>query len=255
MLEGGAIFRDPFARAILGAEGCAHADERAADPATRPLRLFIAARSRFAEDAAAAAIARGVRQVVVLGAGLDTFALRNPEPDARVFEVDHPATQAWKRARLAEEGLAVPGTLVFVPVDFERDELGASLAACGFAADRPAFYLWLGVVPYLTRDAVLAVLRFVAARAGSEIAFDYYEPLERRAPEARARAEAFAERVAAAGEPLVCQLAPEELHAALRELGYGEIEDLDVPGIAARYLPGVPVRRGGGSHLVRARAG
>ena len=250
MLEGGAIFRDPFARAILGAEGCAHADERAADPATRPLRLFIAARSRFAEDAAAAAIARGVRQVVVLGAGLDTFGLRNPHADVRVFEVDHPDTQAWKRARLAEEGLAVPGTLGFVPVDFERDELGAALAASGLAADRPAFFMWLGVVPYLTLDAVLAVLRFVAARAGSEIAFDYYEP---PAPDARARVEAFAERLAAAGEPLVTQLAPEELHAALADLGYGEIEDLDVPAIVARYLPGVPVRRGG-SHLVRARA-
>jgi methyltransferase (TIGR00027 family) len=121
-LDSGSVFRDRFAREILGAEGCAEADERARDWGLRPLRLLIAARSRFAEEALAATVAAGLRQAVALGAGLDTFALRNPHAQRglRVFEVDHPATQAWKRRRLAEAGLDVPPLLTFVPVDFER---------------------------------------------------------------------------------------------------------------------------------------
>ena len=112
----------PLARTILGDEACAAADQEGADPATGPLRLFVAVRSRFAEDCLAAAAARGIRQAVVLGAGLDTFGLRNPHAGVglHVFEVDHPTTQAWKRERLAKAGLPVPASLSFVPVDFER---------------------------------------------------------------------------------------------------------------------------------------
>jgi methyltransferase (TIGR00027 family) len=98
-LEGGAIFRDPFAASILDDETSARLNDIAADPALRPMRLFIAARSRFSEDTLAACVARGVRQIVVLGAGLDTFSLRNPfaANDVRVFEVDYAATEDWKR--------------------------------------------------------------------------------------------------------------------------------------------------------------
>src|SRR5580704_4113629 len=101
-LDGGVIFRDPLALKILDDETRATLDEVAANPALRPMRLFIAARSRFSEDSMAASVARGVRQVVVLGAGLDTFALRNPDAGVRVFEVDYPATQGWKRERLKQ---------------------------------------------------------------------------------------------------------------------------------------------------------
>jgi methyltransferase (TIGR00027 family) len=109
-LEGGAIFSDPFAAKILDDETRATLEETAADPSLRPMRLFIAARSRFSEDTLAAGVARGVRQIVVLGAGLDTFSLRNPHAGlgVRVFEVDYPATQGWKRERLKQAGLAVP---------------------------------------------------------------------------------------------------------------------------------------------------
>ena len=138
------IFTDPLARQILGDE---ELPDRAWDQSR--LRLFVAVRHRFAEDALAGAVARGTRQVVVLGAGLDTFAYRNPFPDTQVFEVDHPATGAWKRERLAETGIAVPGNVTYVAVDFERDALGERLAAAGFDGARPAFFLWLGVVPYL----------------------------------------------------------------------------------------------------------
>src|SRR6478752_8327811 len=152
--EGAAIFRDPFALQILDEATRATLDEIVADPSRRGMRLFIVSRSRFSEDALAAGVARGTRQVVVLGAGLDTFALRNPFPDVRVFEVDFPATQAWKRERLREAGLSVPDTLTFAPVDFERESLGDGLARAGFRNDRPAFFQWLGVTPYLTREAI-----------------------------------------------------------------------------------------------------
>ncbi len=121
-LEGGAIFTDPFALQILDEKTRAGLSDMANDPAHRPMRLFIAARSRFSEETMAACVARGVRQVVILGAGLDTFSLRNPHADegVRVFEVDYPATQAWKRERLKAAGLALPPSLDFAPVEFER---------------------------------------------------------------------------------------------------------------------------------------
>ncbi|HLY07657.1 MAG TPA: class I SAM-dependent methyltransferase [Rhizomicrobium sp.] len=252
-LDGAAIFRDPFARRLLGAADCAWADARAADPRTRPLRLFIAARSRFAEDKLAAAVARGVRQAVALGAGLDTFALRNPWPGVRVFEVDHPATQAWKRERLKDEDIAIPATLTFVPVDLEREDLYACLSACGLVPDQPAFFIWLGVVPYLSREAIVSVLRPVARRH-SEIVFDYGELPENRTPDERARAEAFAARVARAGEPLVSWFEPAALHTELRRLGFGEIEDVDAAALAARYVHEMDVGPFGGGHVLRARA-
>src|SRR5258707_12048161 len=124
-LEGGIIFGDPFAARILDDETRARLDEPAAAPSLRPWRLFIAARSRFSEDTLAACVARGMRQVVVLGAGLDTFSLRNPHADqgVRVFEVDYPATQGWKRERLRQAGLAIPPSPTFAPVDLERESL------------------------------------------------------------------------------------------------------------------------------------
>jgi methyltransferase (TIGR00027 family) len=150
LLEDGRIFRDPLAVRILGGDPDEIAREAEAAPSRRPMRLFIAVRTRFAEDALAAAAERGARQLVVLGAGLDTFAHRNPHEGAglRVFEVDHPATQAWKRARLAEAGLAAPPSLTFAPVDFERQTLADGLAAAGFDPAAPSFFTWLGVVPY-----------------------------------------------------------------------------------------------------------
>ena len=111
-LEGGVIFSDPLASKILDDETRARLDQTAADPSLRPMRLFIAARSRFSEDILAASVARGARQIVVLGAGLDTFSLRNPHEGegVRVYEVDYPATQGWKRERLKEAGLAIPAS-------------------------------------------------------------------------------------------------------------------------------------------------
>src|SRR6185437_1607688 len=198
MLDGGVIFRDPLASKLLDDETRPRLDDIAADDSLRPWRLFIAARSRFSEDALAASVAGGVRQVVILGAGLDTFSLRNPHGDqgVRVFEVDHPATQEWKRGRLQRAGLAVPASLTFVPIDFERESLADGLKAAGFRADHPAFFQWLGVVPYLTHEAVSATLEFIAGVAGSEVVFDYAEPLENYRADRRAQVTAVAARAA-----------------------------------------------------------
>jgi methyltransferase (TIGR00027 family) len=147
-LEGGRIFSDPFASKILGSEGAKLLAEEAADPSQRPMRLFIAARSRFAEDRLAAAVSRGVRQAVILGAGLDTFALRNPHAELglHIFEVDHPSTQQWKKRQLSEAGIDTPPWLTLTPVDFERQDLLTELARSGFAPSKPAFFHWLGVI-------------------------------------------------------------------------------------------------------------
>jgi methyltransferase (TIGR00027 family) len=135
ILEGGCIFADPLALRILGEEPETIARRAEEDPASRRMRLFIAVRTRFAEDALAAAVKRGVRQVVVLGAGLDTYAYRSPFREGlRIFEVDHPATQAWKRQRLADASIPLPHSLTFAPIDFGRESEQAAVS--GRWADR-----------------------------------------------------------------------------------------------------------------------
>jgi methyltransferase (TIGR00027 family) len=141
------VLEDPLALAIVGteaAEKLRSSQKEAESSIPRAFRAFMAARSRYAEDQLAKAVAQGVRQYVVLGAGLDTFAYRSPYSNLRVFEVDHPATQAWKRERLQNAGIEVPQSLVFVPVDFERQQLAAELEQSGFETRLPAFFSWLG---------------------------------------------------------------------------------------------------------------
>jgi len=257
VLEKGAVFSDPLALAILGPEAEAAVREHEADPARRGLRLFIAARSTIAETALASAVLdRDVRQHVVLGAGLDTFAYRNPfRGTLHVFEVDHPATQAGKRRRLAEASIPIPPSLTFVPVDFEREDLLERLCACGFEPGRPSFFTWLGVVPYLTRQAVFATLAMIGALpGGAEVVFDYSDPPQTLPPELRAAHEARAARVAALGEPFLSYFEPADLHERLRALGFAEIEDLNLPKLAARFgaaVDRVLPERGG--HVLRAR--
>jgi methyltransferase (TIGR00027 family) len=256
-LDGGVIFSDPFAARILDDETRARLNETAADPSLRPWRLFIAARSRFSEDTLAACVARGVRQVVVLGAGLDTFSLRNPHAgqSVRVFEVDYPATQGWKRARLKQAGLAVPASLTFAPVDFERQSLADGLRAAGFQADRPAFFQWLGVVPYLTREAVSLTLDFIAGAAESEVVFDYAEPFENYPDDRRADVMAIAVQAAARGEPWLSLFDPAELSKMLRNKGFGIVEDLGMAEISDRFYGALKqgIVIGPGAHIVRAQ--
>jgi len=251
-----ALFRDPYASAILGDAAPTAQDLRQEDERSRRMRLFVAARARLAEDWLAAAVRRGVRQVVVLGAGLDTFSLRNPYPDLAVFEVDHPATQAWKRKCLAAAGLAEPPATTFVPVNFERQNLAAELALAGLKATEPSFFIWLGVVPYLTQEAIFGTLSWIAGMPGSEVVFDYSEPAENRDATGRAALSFHAARVAAVGEPWISFFVPRELAKSLRNLGFDEIEDLESSDIAARFsrAPKTETRNSGG-HILRARRG
>ena len=253
--ENGNIFFDPFARIILGEEASLVADSGALDPSSRAQRLFTAARSRFAEDAISSAVGRGVRQVVVLGAGLDTFSLRHPYATAgvRVFEVDHPATQFWKRERLAKAGLSVSPSVVFVGVDFQRQSLAECLVINGFDAEATAFFSWLGVVPYLDRPEITAILRFITEIPAGEVVFDYMEPVENYAPEERALVAAWHETVASCGEPWRSHFDRVEITRELRDLGFGEIEDMDLRAIALRYFGTSREKVGQGVHVIRAK--
>jgi len=254
VLDGASLFVDPFATRILGKDlESAVADGR--DPARRRLRFFIALRSRIAEDAARRAIGEGVRQIVVLGAGLDTFGYRLTPTDAlRVFEVDHPATQAEKRTRLAETEILVPPHLVFAPCDFETRSPGEALGEAGFDARRGAFFIWLGVTPYLTPDAVESTLRYVAGLpGGAEIVFDYANPPETiEAAETRAHHERMAARVAALGEQFRGYLETADLHRRLAALGFADVDDWGPRRIRERLAPGSPSASDNGGHILRA---
>ena len=237
------VLDDPIALRILGEESASalQADPQDLErtPLARYLRAFLAVRSRFAEDELALAVERGVRQYVVLGAGLDTFAYRNPYPGLRVFEVDHPLTQAWKRKLLGEAEIPIPGTLIFAPVNFENQTLTEGLRQSGFRFEEPTFFSWLGVTPYLTRDAVTATLQFVAARpAGSGIVFDYAISPSLLSPAELWVFEALARRVAAAGEPFQTFFDPAGLIADLRAKGFAQVEDLDGKTLNERYFQG-----------------
>jgi methyltransferase (TIGR00027 family) len=256
VLEQGRIFADPLAMRIMGADAQEAIGEAEREPRRRGLRLFIAVRTRFAEDALAAAIAGGATQLVVLGAGLDTYAYRaDPIGRLRIFEVDHPATQAWKRERLAGAAIAIPDALTFAPVDFERESLADGLAAAGFDPARRSFFTWLGVTPYLTEQAIFATLGYIAGLpGGAEVVFDYANPPASIAdPERRAFHEALEARVAASGEAFRSAFNAAALRDKLQALGFTEIEDLGPREIAARYFPertGAPPENGG--HVLRA---
>ncbi len=257
ILEDGRIFTDPLAIRILSEDAATLAREAQQNPHRRAMRLFIAMRTRFAEDALAAAVTNGVRQLVVLGAGLDTYAYRGPLRDRlRIFEVDHPATQAWKRERLAAAGIPLPVTLTFAPVDFEREPLPEALAASGFDPSQRSFFTWLGVVPYLTREAAFTTLRFIGSLpGGAEVVFDYSNPPDSFSPELRAVHDARAARVAEIGEAWVSYFESDELEVSLREFGFTEVEDLGPPQFVARYFPGRPASLPeSGPHILRAAA-
>jgi methyltransferase (TIGR00027 family) len=257
LLDHGAILDDPFAIKILGEDEKDVLRFANAHPLASVGRLLSAARSRIAEDALSAAVERGVRQVVVLGAGLDTFALRNPHAarPIRVYEVDHPATQAWKRQRLAEAQIALPPWLIFAPVDFERDDLGEKLAGAGFQPNAPAFFTWLGVVPYLTREAIDATLDFMASIPNAEVVFDDMEPSEAFSGEMRKLVTERSEQQEKTAERWPSRLDPSDVAAILRAHGFCDIEDIDYQRIASRFGGAVHGLASGqaGVHVVHAR--
>jgi methyltransferase (TIGR00027 family) len=251
LLDRPLVLDDPVALRIIGEQERAALEERVRRrfppspeqaPVARALRAFLVARSRFAEETLTSAATVGVGQYVILGAGLDTFAYRNPLPAVRVFEVDHPATQAWKRECLAGAAIAIPtgpAGVTFVPVDFERQRLDDELVRAGFDPDRPAVFAWLGVTMYLAEASVWNVLRYVLARPpGSAVVFDYAVSPNRLNPVERLVVARFADRVARAGEPWTAFFDPGPLAGGLREIGASQVVDLDGTAINGRFFRG-----------------
>jgi methyltransferase (TIGR00027 family) len=236
VLDHGSILYDPFAMKILREDEKDVLQFANAHPLASIGRLITAARSRIAEDALSRAVEGGIRQIVIVGAGLDTFALRNPHgTQLRIYEVDHPATQAWKRQRLAEAQIALPPWLILVPVDFERDDVGEKLVAAGFQQNSPAFFTWLGVVPYLTQDAIGRTLDYMSSIQNSEVVFDYVEPPEAFSEELRQLEKERTEQLKKMDERSVSRFEPAGMAAILRSQGFCAIEDINFQEIASRF--------------------
>jgi methyltransferase (TIGR00027 family) len=230
------VLEDPIAVRLIG-PGYDRDMERAMHHVARDFRLYMSVRSRYAEDRLARQVADGVNQYVILGAGLDTFAYRNPFPELRVFEVDYPATQQWKHGLLAEAGIGIPANLTFIALDLEHKSLAESLLEAGLNPAEPAFFGWLGVVPYLTLDAFRATLATVGRLpAGTAVSFDYAFPPETLSAKRRQVFDTLSKRVAAAGEPLQLFFTPEDLEREVHAAGFGRIEQFDTDRMNETYF-------------------
>ena len=249
LLEQPLVLDDPLALAILGEQQvrALRADlDKYRNPMAQGLRSSVVVRSRFADDEWRAASARGVRQYVILGAGLDTSAYRSNDAAGRMFEVDLPATQAWKQQRLREAGIEAPASLRYVPVDFERVSLAEGLARAGFDAGEPTFFSWLGVTMYLDEAAVIDTLRYVAGCAkGSAVLFEYIAPLATLSPMMRIAMEQIAAQLAERGEPWKSYFDPEALSRTVAALGFASSRTWGPDELNQRYLSG----RSDGLHI------
>lgn len=203
-------------------------DRAAAEAVVKDVTMVICARSRIVEDELAASLSRGMKQLVFLGAGLDSTAYRRADitADLQIFEVDYPATQAWKRERLASIGVPIPKNLTFVPYDFEHQTLAEALKAGGVRIDHMSFFAWLGVQPYLTDDAVMSTLDAIATfPPGSELTLDLMTPTEGRQTEGMTEGiRQILEEVAKSGEPFKSTYAPDVFEARLRQRGFTHID-------------------------------
>jgi methyltransferase (TIGR00027 family) len=207
---------------------------------TRPFRASIVGRARFIEDLVVQEVGHGVDQYVILGAGIDTFAQRRPPvaSGVRVFEIDRPSPQAWKRQRLIDLGFGAPSFLRFVPVDFEAGESWRqALVAAGFDPTRPAVVSSAGVSMYLTRDANAATLREVAAFAkGSTLAMTFLLPLELASPEVRPGLERAMHGARTSGTPFISFFTPTEMLKLARKAGFRQAEHVSAATLAERYF-------------------
>jgi len=240
------VFSDPLAVRILGISP-SDLDDRDTATLTEPddpgrqrqRRMFVVARARFAEETIDAAFSGRAGQVVLLGAGLDTFGYRNSNANLRVFEVDDPRTQAWKRTRLVDAGIDIPTSLAFVPVDFETGALAEALRDAGFVSSEAAVFVWLGVVMYLTSSAIADTLNLIAAhRAPAWLVMDYLQPASASPPVARAAFQARRERVAALGEPWLTFFTVNGIQEMLHDYGFGDIDDRSAPNLLSGYGAG-----------------
>jgi methyltransferase (TIGR00027 family) len=267
------IFEDTFALALSGcadeaalrerleargAELAARAGRDLAKAALQLLRCQVVGRSRYVEDELTEALKRGVAQYVILGAGFDSFVYRRPDVAGvlRVFEVDHPATQAWKRMRLRELGVAIPPNLVFVPLDFQQQSLIESLRISGYRPDAPGFFSWLGVTQYLTPAAIFDTLQTVASMApGTEIISTYLFPAAILDDRRRQIRQLLMDLAAARGEPMLTFFEPAELAEHLRKLGFAEVWNIGPEEAHARYFASRTDGLRGENTIICARVG
>lgn len=235
------IFEDPFAIELIGSEWrevclCGNELSRSRGGA------IILGRARYTEDLLDAAVLSGVDQYVLLGAGLDTFALRRPDLTAmiRVYEVDQPETQAWKRDHLAQLGHELPDALEFIPADLEHETIVDALSRSSFRSDRRAFFSLLGLMPYLSREAIFRFLESVVAASapGSEIVFDYRVSMEFVDPEDVPFVEAGDKFSAQGGEPKRSWLNPHTFPNEVSAVGLDLIESLSPKQLWDRYFDG-----------------
>jgi methyltransferase (TIGR00027 family) len=222
------IFTDPLAQRLLGLSDDDIVRTRAQFPVSTSTWVL---RSRYAEERLADAVTRGVSQYVILGAGLDTFAYRatGAMGTVRVFEVDTPASQAWKRHRLETLDVVVPPTSVFVPCDFETESLADAFERSPFQRGKPAFVSWLGVTQYLHRAAIVGTLSWIAGLGPmTEVALTHCVPEARSHPSVQ-----YAEQT---GAPFISLFTPDEMEALLREVGFAAIQPLPPEEARATYF-------------------
>lgn len=237
------VFEDPIALKIVGVQGNSEILSEKRKFKTRLhsyIRAGVVARSRFVEDELSAAIKQGIRQYVILGAGLDTFAYRNPHYSngLKVYEVDYPATQEWKRLQLNAAKILIPENLNFAPVDFKKQLLAEQLQEAGFRIDEPSFFSWLGVTMYLTRETVMKTLKHISSFTppGSAIVFDYMVSPSTQNFLRRLVFQLLARRLSRVGEPWVCFFDPNSLITDLKYIGFTQAIDIGPEEINARFF-------------------
>ena len=262
ILDNPKVFEDPIALSIIGTRGASEIRSKKRtfkSTLHRYLRAMVVARSRFVEDELSAAIKRGVRQYVILGAGLDTFAYRNPyiAKGLRVFEVDHPATQEWKRQQLNATEIRIPETLAFVSIDFESQLLVDRLRKAGFRTDEPSLFSWLGVTMYLTRETMMATMELISSSttSGSEIVFDYVITPSSQNLLRRLVFRLISNRVERAGEPWKSFFEPDSLVMDLKAIGFPQAENIGPEKINALFFRdrGDKLMVGNFGHLMKAQ--
>ena len=235
------IHQDPIAALLVGDEAMQRAKDASEwmqSALTAAIRSHVVLRSRYAEDHLCKAASRGVRQFVILGAGYDTFAYRQPPwaDSLRIFEVDHAASQEAKVERLQSAGISIPPNVTFIPADFESATLRETLANGGVDAEAPAFFACLGVMVYLPKEAVDAIFRVVASfPKGSQMVFTFSQG------ESSAGFSAMAKEVAAVGEPFRTYHDPDTLYRELLEIGYSQVAILTPEQAADLYYSGTGV--------------
>ena len=240
------ILDNPIAVRLLGEDASRKIRESAdryRNPETQAMRSHVVLRSRFAEDRLAAAVQRGVSQYVILGAGFDTFAFRQPAwaKSLKIFEIDHSSTQSVKRSFITKARLDLAANVSFAQIDFEHESLLEGLCRHHVSMEEPAFFSWLGVTVYLKEAAIDAALKSMAAYpSGSEVVLTFKQPPVKTAGRAAEAARKLADNVASVGEPFVSFFEPRAMEAKLLNAGFGKVAFLDLETADAQYFASRP---------------